>query len=136
MERGGAYLPTPLVYGDHLYVCRDNGALSCYDARSGRRRYQERLGSGSSSFSASGVAAGGRLFFTSELGDVYVVRAGPEYELLAESSLNEMAMATPAISEGVIYFRTRSNVVAVGEAGGGREAASEVQRAEEPPRGD
>lgn len=113
-DRDGAYMQTPLVYGEHLYVCRDNGVLSAYEARSGRRLYQHRLGEGSTGFTASPVAADGKLYFTSEEGDVYVVRAGPEFELLGRSSLGEVCLATPAISEGVLFFRTRGHVVAIG----------------------
>ncbi|MCP4664217.1 MAG: PQQ-binding-like beta-propeller repeat protein [bacterium] len=108
-------MPTPLVYGDYLYVCRDQGALFCLDARSGEEIYQQRIHSGA--FTASPVAADGKLYLTGEQGVVYVVRTGPEYKLLAKNSLDEIAMATPAISEGVLYFRTRGHLVAVGEAG-------------------
>lgn len=114
VDRGGAYMQTPLVYGDYLYNCRDNGVLSCYRAVTGERLYRERLGGGTSGFSASPVAADGKIYFTSEVGEVYVVAAGPELELLAVNSLDEIAMATPAISEGVLYFRTRHHVIAVG----------------------
>jgi outer membrane protein assembly factor BamB len=113
--RDGAYMQTPILYNDILYVCRDNGVLSAFDARSGKRHYQARLGSGSTGFSASAVAASGRLYFTSEDGDVYVVKAGPTYELLATNPLAEVAMATPAISEGMLIFRTRGHLVAIGE---------------------
>ena len=102
-------------YGDILYVCRDNGVLSAFDAKTGTRHYQARLGDGKTGFSASAVAANGRLYFTSEDGDVYVVKAGPAYELLATNPLGEVAMATPAISEGTLLFRTRNHLVAVGE---------------------
>ena len=115
VDRGGAYMQTPLIYGEYLYNCRDNGVLSCYRAETGERVYRKRLGSGGMGFSASPVAANGKIYFTSELGDVFVVRAGPEFELLATNSLDEIAMATPAISEGKLYFRTRSHVLAVSE---------------------
>jgi outer membrane protein assembly factor BamB len=111
--RGGAYIPTPLVYGDYLYSCRDNGVLFCYRARTGERLYQQRLGRGGTGFSASPVAADGKLYVTSEEGDVYVVKAGSEFELLAKNPLGEVTMATPAISEGTLYFRTRTHLVAV-----------------------
>jgi outer membrane protein assembly factor BamB len=111
--RGGAYLQTPLVYGDYLYSCRVNGVLSCYRARTGERLYQERLGKGGTGFTASPVAGDGKLYFTSEEGDVYVVKAGPEFELLAKNALGEVTMATPAISEGTLYFRTRHHLLAV-----------------------
>jgi outer membrane protein assembly factor BamB len=115
IKRGGAYMQTPLVYGDYLYNCRDNGALSCYRATSGERLYQERVGGGGMGFSASPVAADGKIYFTSETGDVFVVRAGPRFELLATNSFDEVVMATPAISEGTLYFRTRSHLVAIGQ---------------------
>jgi outer membrane protein assembly factor BamB len=115
IDRGGAYMQTPLVYEDYLYSCRDNGVLSCFNARTGDRLYQQRLGRGASGFSASPVAADGKLYFTSETGDVYVIKAGPEFEQLAMNSLDEIAMATPAIAEGILYFRTRNHLVAIGE---------------------
>jgi outer membrane protein assembly factor BamB len=112
--REGAYMPTPVVYGDYLYVCRDNGALSCYRATSGERLYQQRLGSGQSGFSASLAAAAGRIYATSEDGDVYVIEAGPEFRLVSTNSMGEVTMATPAISEGTLFFRTRHHLIAVG----------------------
>jgi outer membrane protein assembly factor BamB len=113
--RDGAYMQTPILYGDILYVCRDNGVVSAFDARTGRRHYQARLGSGTTGFSASAVAAAGRLYFTSEDGDVYVVKAGPTFELLATNPLGEVAMATPAISENALIFRTRNHLLAIGD---------------------
>ena len=112
--RDGGYMQTPIVYGDILYVCRDNGVLNAFDAKTGTKHYQARLGDGKTGFSASAVAANGRLYFTSEDGDVYVVKTGPTYELLGTNSLGEVAMATPAISEGTLLFRTRNYLVAVG----------------------
>ena len=76
--RDGGYMQTPIVVGDILYVCRDNGVLSAFDAKTGVRHYQARLGDGRTGFSASAVAAGGRIYFTSEDGDVYVVKAGTD----------------------------------------------------------
>lgn len=111
----GAYMQTPLVYGDQLYVCRDNGVLSVYDAKTGKRTQQKRLGSGSTGFTASPVAADGKVYFTSETGEVHVLRAGPEPAELAVNDMGEVCMATPAISGGVIYFRTRGHLVAIGE---------------------
>lgn len=102
------------MYGDLLYVCRDNGVLSVYDSRTGVRRYQQRLASGQTGFTASAVAANGKVYYTSEEGGVYVIKAGPTFELLAENALGEVTMATPAISEGVIYFRTRGHLIAIG----------------------
>jgi len=114
-RRDGAYMQTPLVWGDLLYVCRDNGVLSAYEAKTGRRLYQQRLGDGSTGFTASAVAAEGRLYFTSEEGDVFVVKAGPEFELLGTNPLGEVTLATPAIVDGVMFFRTRDHLIAVGD---------------------
>jgi outer membrane protein assembly factor BamB len=111
--RDGAYMQTPLVYGDLLYVCKDNGVLSVFDVKSGQRHYQARLADGRTGFSASPVASNGRIYFTSEEGDVYVIKAGPTFEQLAVNPLGEVAMATPAISDGVMFFRTRGHLVAV-----------------------
>jgi outer membrane protein assembly factor BamB len=114
VERGGNYMQTPLVYGELLYTCRDNGVLSVFRARTGERLYQERLGGGSTGFTASPVAADGKVYVTSEEGEVYVLRAGERYELLAKNALGEITMASPAVSEGVLYFRTRRHLVAIG----------------------
>jgi outer membrane protein assembly factor BamB len=111
--RGGNYMQTPLVYGDYLYLCRDNGVLGCYRARTGELVYQERLGGGTSGFSASPVAGDGKLYLSSEEGDVYVVKAGPDYELVATNAFDEILMASPAISGGTLFFRTRGHVIAV-----------------------
>jgi len=114
VPRGGAYMQTPLVLDGILYNCRDNGALTAYRARTGEVLYQQRLGGGGTGFTASPVAAGGRVYFTSEDGDVHVVKAGESFELLAVNPLGQVAMASPAIAEGTLYFRTRSRLVAIG----------------------
>jgi outer membrane protein assembly factor BamB len=111
--RDGAYMITPVAYGDYLYNAKNNGVMSCYDAKSGARLYQERLGSGASGFSASPVAGDGKIYFAGEDGDVYVVKAGPKFELLAKNTMGEVCMASPAISAGVLYFRAQSHVVAI-----------------------
>jgi outer membrane protein assembly factor BamB len=111
--RDGGYMQTPIVYGDVLYVCRDNGVLSAFDAKTGQRHYQGRLADGRTGFSASPVASNGRIYFTSEEGDVYVVKAGTVFEQLAVNPLGEVAMATPAISEGIMFFRTRGHLIAI-----------------------
>lgn len=112
--RDGAYMQTPLVYGEYLYNCRDNGILSCYEAKTGKRIYQERLGTGRTGFTASSVAADSKLYFTSEEGDIFVVKAGPQFQVLSTNPMGEVCMATPAVSEGVLFFRTQGHLVAIG----------------------
>jgi FOG: WD40-like repeat len=111
-SKGSPYTPTPVIYGDLLYVCADNGVLTAYDAKSGAMIYQQRL---PSSFSASPVATDGKLYLSSEDGDVFVVQAGPKFELLATNAMGQPLMATPAISDGLLIFRTKDGVYAVGE---------------------
>jgi len=108
--RAGCYMPTPIAYGDHLYLCRDGGSLTCYSAKTGQQVYSNRA---KGSYTASPVAADGKLYLTAEKGNVHVVKAGPEFELLATNSMGEICMATPAVSEGILLFRTRGHVVAV-----------------------
>jgi outer membrane protein assembly factor BamB len=115
-QRGGTYMPTPILYGDYLYTCANHGVLTCYKAQTGERLYQQRLGDKGGAFSASPVAADGRLYLSSEDGEIHVVRAGPKYELLATNFMNEVCMATPAISEGMIIVRTQHHVFGIRES--------------------
>ena len=108
------YMQTPIVYGNFLYGCRNNGVMSCSDARTGKHHYQQRLDSGVG-FTASPVAGEGKIYFTSEEGEVHVLKVGREFERLAENSMNDICMATPAISEGTLFFRTKSHLVAIGD---------------------
>jgi outer membrane protein assembly factor BamB len=113
LPRDGIYMQTPIVYGDYLYACRDNGLLTCYEARTGKQIYRERLGQGATGFTASAVAGDGKLYFTSENGEIYVVKAGPTFDLLATNAMNEVCMATPAISDGNLIVRTEDHVYAI-----------------------
>lgn len=114
LPRDGAYMITPLVYGDYLYNSKNNGVLSCYEAKTGARIYQERLGDGTTGFTASPVAADGKLYYSGEDGDIFVIKAGPKFDLLAKNVMGEICMATPAISEGTLFFRTQRHVVGIG----------------------
>ena len=115
-DRGGPYMPTPIVYGDLFYTCSNNGVLTAYNAKTGERVYQERLGGTGGAFTASPVASDGKIYLSSEDGDVFVVKAGPKYELLAKNPVGEVMMATPAISDGLLIVRTVSHLFAFGEA--------------------
>jgi outer membrane protein assembly factor BamB len=114
IRRGGAYMQTPILYGEYLYNLRGNGALECYDAKTGERIYREKLGQ-AASFSASGVAADGKLYLPSEQGDMFVVKAGMEFELLGANAMNDILMATPAVSEGALFIRSQHYLFAVSE---------------------
>lgn len=112
-KRGGPYTPTPIVYGDLLYVVLNNGTFAAYEAKTGERLFQERLGGKGGAFSASPVAADGKIYLASEDGDVFVVKAGRTYELLAANPVGEVLMATPAIADGVLYIRGMKHVIAI-----------------------
>ena len=111
---GSPYTSTPLVYDGLLYVVTDNGVLSAYDPTAGTRLYQARLGAGTSSFSASPVAAGGHVYVASEDGDLYVVRAGRMFQVVASSAFGETIFATPALDGNTLIVRTRARVIALG----------------------
>jgi outer membrane protein assembly factor BamB len=113
-KSGGPGYITPLVYGEHLYVLTESGVLTLYYARTGEEIYHQRVGDKGAAFSASPVAADGHLYLVSEDGDIYVVRAGIEYQLVAVNHAGEPVMATPAIVDGMIYIRTRRHVLGIG----------------------
>jgi outer membrane protein assembly factor BamB len=110
-DRDGSYMTTPLAYGGFLYTCQNNGVLSCYRAATGERVYQRRIASGA--FSASPIASDGKIYFASEDGDVYVVRAGAEYELLATNPMGEVLMATPAATARRLLLRGQNHLFSV-----------------------
>jgi outer membrane protein assembly factor BamB len=115
-QRGGPYMPTPVVYGDYLYTCSNQGVLTAYSAKTGERIYQERLGGKGGAFTASPVASDGKIYLSSEDGDVFVVKAGPKYELLATNPVGEVMMATPAINSGKVIVRGVNHLFAFGES--------------------
>jgi outer membrane protein assembly factor BamB len=112
-DRDGTYISSPIVYRDQLYTLNNNGILTAYDANTGERIYRARVGGGGA-FTASPVAADGRLFMAGEDGDVFVVQAGREYLELGKYPMNEVVMASPAISNGLLILRTLGHVVAIG----------------------
>jgi outer membrane protein assembly factor BamB len=112
LPRDGAYLVSPVLYRDQLYVTKSNGAFNVFNAKTGERVHQGRFGAGTTAFTASTIAADGKLYFTGEDGDVHVLKAGT-FELLATNPLGATTLATPAASEGVLYFRTQTGLVAI-----------------------
>ena len=110
----GTYIPSPLVYGDHLFTMNNNGIVNAYTALTGLRAFRGRIGEGGA-FSASPVAADGRLYVASEDGEVYVVNAGPALTQIARNDMKEVIMATPAISDGLIVVRTLGHVYGIGQ---------------------
>ncbi len=134
--RQGNYMQTPLAVGDLLFGCNDNGILTCFDARTGSIHFSERLSQRGQGFTASPVSDGRHLYFASELGNVFVVAAEPKLNLKGTHPLPETCMATPAISDGTLFFRTRHQLIAIGEGGrsAGVKLSSQTAAAAEPPK--
>ena len=111
----GSYLQTPLAIGDLLWSCDTNGILTCVNRATGEIYYSERLIKAGQSFTSSGVAAGGHLYFANEAGEVIVVPAERKFSIVAQNRLEGLCLATPAVTEGTIYFRTTEKLLAVGQ---------------------
>ncbi len=112
--RDGGYMCTPLVYRGLVYIVKFNGILNVYDAKSGEKKFQERLAGGTAAFTASPVASDGKVYLANEDGQVFVLKASPTYELLALNEMGSSVLATPAISEGRLFVRTQEQVLAIG----------------------
>jgi outer membrane protein assembly factor BamB len=114
--KGSPFVPSPLVYGQYLYMVNDMVSVAtCYEAETGKLMWQGRLGEPQAqSFSASPVAVGGKVFFTNDQGETFVLEAGPEFRLLRVNRLGERTIASPALVEGRWYFRTERHLMAVG----------------------
>ncbi len=114
--QGSPFVPSPLVYGDHLYLINDMTSIATgMEARTGKVLWQGRLGEARrEGFSASPVAVDGKVFFTNDDGETFVLAAGPEFRLLRVNRLGEQTLATPALVDGVWYFRTAGHLVAIG----------------------
>jgi outer membrane protein assembly factor BamB len=110
----GSYMPTPLIYKGILYVLANNGVFDAYELSTGKELYRERLPEIGSGFSASPVAADDKIYLSSEDGEMIVVAAGPVFKHLGANSMGELLMATPALSEGVMYVRSAASLFAIG----------------------
>jgi outer membrane protein assembly factor BamB len=111
----GSYMPTPLIYKGQLYVLGNDGVFDAYNLQTGEEIYRQRLSKVGNGFSASPVAADGKIYLTNEDGDIIVVSAGPQFKELATNAMGELAMATPALSDGVMYVRTARSLFAIGQ---------------------
>ena len=111
----GSYMPTPLVYNGVLYVLANNGTFDAYNLKTGEELYRQRLPTVGSGFSASPVAADGRIYLSNEDGEILVVAAGEKFNHLGTNSMGELLMATPALSDGVMYVRSANSLFAIGK---------------------
>jgi outer membrane protein assembly factor BamB len=109
----GPYMPTPLVYDGTLYILQNNGVFDAYDLETGREIYRTRIPHLGSGFSASPVAADGKIYLSNEDGEIVVIKAGREPRHVATNSMGELLMATPALSDGVMFVRGARSVFAI-----------------------
>jgi outer membrane protein assembly factor BamB len=114
-ERNGSYLQTPVVHKGIAYASTSNGVWKAYDAKTGRKLYEQRLGGGTTGFTSSPVAAGNYVYVTSEEGETYVIEAGSSLKVAATNAIGEIVLSTPAIADGALYFRTRDHIIAIGK---------------------
>ena len=114
--RGSPFVPSPIAYGGYLYTVNDMASIvTCFDAATGAVQWQQRLGRAMrEGFSASPVAVDGKLFFTNDDGITFVVRAGPEFELLHTNDIGARTLASPALVDGRWYIRTEDELIAIG----------------------
>ena len=114
LPRGGSYMHTLLLYKNHLYNVNWNGTLICLDPLTGKEIYNAKLGK-TKSFIASPVASDGKIYVVDEEGTIYIIQDGDEFKLLAEIPMNDICMTAPALTDGMIIFRTQKYLVAVGK---------------------
>jgi outer membrane protein assembly factor BamB len=110
-KKAGPYNPTPLVYGDYLYVLYDMGFFACYEAKTGKPVYDRQRVQGP--FTASPWASDGKVFCLNEDGNTHVIAAGPEFKELRQNRLDEMALATPAVSGDRLLIRTATKLYCI-----------------------
>ena len=109
-----ADVPSPVIHDGLVYLCRENGDLLCLDGKTGAEIYYKHTHSGPK-YRSSPVYADGKIYITSRDGDVIVVKAGKEFAILQQNNLEEPVAASPAISNGRIYFRTFEALWAFGQ---------------------
>jgi outer membrane protein assembly factor BamB len=108
----GPSAPTGLIYGNRLFAVTSDGLLSCLALDDGRTLWREELGG---PVNASLVAGAGHVYATTESGDVYVVRASDNFELIGTNAMHELCLATPAIADSQIFIRTESRLFCISE---------------------
>ena len=112
--KGTAYVPSPILYGDYVYLVTDKGLVTCLDARTGEVKYEGARVPVPATFTASPVAVDGRLVWVSEDGDAYVIKSGPVHEVLRTNPIGEPVYASPAIAQGRMFIRGAQHLYCIG----------------------
>jgi outer membrane protein assembly factor BamB len=114
--KGTAYVPSPILYGDYLYLLTDKGVMTCLDARTGEVKYEGGRVPVPATFTASPVAFDGKILLTSEDGDTFVVKAGPKHEVVRTNTVGEPVYASPAVADGKLFIRGEKHLYAIEQA--------------------
>jgi outer membrane protein assembly factor BamB len=109
--RKASYVPSPIAHGSHFFLVSDTGYVSCFEARTGKRLWMERLGN---HHSASPVSADGYLYFVADDGVTYVLKAGPRFDVVSRNEIGDECRASPAIAHGQIFLRTMHHLCCIG----------------------
>jgi len=120
-EKGTAYVPSPILYGDYLYLVSDKGILTCIDAKSGAIKYEGGRVPVPATFTASPVAYDGKVLLTSEDGETFVIKAGPVHEVVRTNSVGEPVYASPAIASGKLFVRGEKHLFCIANGARGKE---------------
>jgi outer membrane protein assembly factor BamB len=112
-KKGMPKVPSMIYVKPHLFAITDGGVATCLNAATGELLWQQRVGG---NFSASPVAAEGRIYFVGDNGETTVIKANATFEVLAKNPLDETVQASPAIARGQIFIRTERHVFAIGKA--------------------
>ena len=113
-DKGTAYVPSPILYGEYLYLMAGNGTLTCLEAKTGKVAYEGARVPKPIPFTSSPVAYEGKVLITSDEGETFVVKAGPKHEIIGTNSVGEPVFASPAIADGNIFIRGESHLFAIG----------------------
>lgn len=117
-EKGTGYTPSSILYGDYVYLMTDRGLVTCLEAKTGKVIYEGARVPKPATFSASPVAFDGKILLTSEDGDTFVLKAGPQHEVLATNALEEPVYASPAIAGGNLFIRSAQHLYCIGSEKG------------------
>ena len=117
-NKGTSYVPSPILYGDYLYLMSDAGILTCVNPKTGEIVYEGgRVPVATKFYGASPVAFDGKILLTSDDGDTYVIKAGPKHEVMGSNSLGEPVRTSIAIAGGKLFIRGDKHLYCIANKG-------------------
>lgn len=114
-NKGTAYVPSPILFGDYLYLMTDGGIITCLEARTGAVKYEGGRVPVPATFTSSPVAFDDKILLTSEDGDTFIIKAGPACEVIRTNSIGEPIYASIAIAAGKLFIRGEKNLYCIGK---------------------